>query len=409
MHSTTRTVSLSLGLTIDERLASVVARSWCPAFEAGDYALRPPRLVRVENATIARLPRLGWCGFDDSLRLVPATLRQRYGLTRPIVTLTPQGPVHSLSGEDPGALDASEPTRALLTSRHLTCLDSCLYLGNMHSQFGHDMTEGLARSWALPGFCTGTLSNVTGDGPQLHDRGCPVTVPVLVGHASSTIPRHADILRFLDIPPLRRVDPSSAGHIFRVRELWAPEPGMHLFGRYSETMRRVWQRFAEAATRDRARTARNARRIYLSRENITKRRCTDERDIVTELARHDFTTIYPETLPLPEQIALARECDIMVGIYGSAMHLCQFMRPGSLCIAICHSDFMLPDVAITCQLNGIRCVYIVFYGRGLRFGDFSLAALAGERKWREELGDAIAQYGTTQAPAAERVVSEQAS
>jgi capsular polysaccharide biosynthesis protein len=60
------------------------------------------------------------------------------------------------------------------------------------------------------------------------------------------------------------------------------------------------------------------------------RRCTNEAALV-ELARtkHGFTPVAMETLPWRSQLALLRHAEIVLGLFGSALHGALFCLPGT--------------------------------------------------------------------------------
>ena len=67
-------------------------------------------------------------------------------------------------------------------------------------------------------------------------------------------------------------------------------------------------------------------RLYLSRSRLSPecRLVAGEDQLEEELRRRGWNVVYPETLPLPEQLRLLAEARIIAGCVGSAMHLLMY-------------------------------------------------------------------------------------
>lgn len=85
-------------------------------------------------------------------------------------------------------------------------------------------------------------------------------------------------------------------------------------------------------TYNRVPTAGTARRIFLSRAESgrTARPLLNEDSIERIAVQHGFHIVYPEKLPLLDQIGLFRAARRIVGQYGSALHGSIFSRAGSI-------------------------------------------------------------------------------
>lgn len=75
-------------------------------------------------------------------------------------------------------------------------------------------------------------------------------------------------------------------------------------------------------------------KIYLSRSKMHDDRTFGEAALERIFAKNGYKIIWPETLPLSEQITLARNCRVMAGTAGTALHLALFMKPGGTVIQI---------------------------------------------------------------------------
>lgn len=84
-------------------------------------------------------------------------------------------------------------------------------------------------------------------------------------------------------------------------------------------------------SRIRARSAEHPARIFLSRARATPGRACRNRDEIEQIAdKAGLAIVYPEQMPLADQIALYASADLVVGEYGSAMHTALFSRPGTV-------------------------------------------------------------------------------
>lgn len=72
------------------------------------------------------------------------------------------------------------------------------------------------------------------------------------------------------------------------------------------------------------------------------------------LDRHGFERLDIGSLPVPEQLAAARDAEVISGVHGSAFAHCAFMKPGSRVIE-CFSPLYLNGCSFeTCRVLGHR-------------------------------------------------------
>jgi capsular polysaccharide biosynthesis protein len=60
-------------------------------------------------------------------------------------------------------------------------------------------------------------------------------------------------------------------------------------------------------------------RLYVSRKAAPKRHLINEESLAAVLARYGFTSVCMERLSFAEQVALAAECDVLVGLHGAGL------------------------------------------------------------------------------------------
>jgi capsular polysaccharide biosynthesis protein len=83
------------------------------------------------------------------------------------------------------------------------------------------------------------------------------------------------------------------------------------------------------------RLERSLRRVFIVRNHIfnpaaPKRTCVNEQSLIDmAVTRYGFTPVAIESLSWPQQIALFREAEIVLGLSGSGLHNALFSQPGS--------------------------------------------------------------------------------
>lgn len=204
-----------------------------------------------------------------------------------------------------------------------------LFLGAFYdSHYGHLLTEGVARFWALRLL---TDSRIRILGPDL---------PHVRSWAESTKPTDKRAWRrmFGNSPPRR--DPAwqqllaaagvtpdrviLADHPVRVSELLVPECSM--FNRHSthqlhlETTRCLARKLVPDAAR--GDSGRSLPPVYLSRTRLTgEDKLVDGENAVEEYAESiGLHIVHPQNLSLTEQIELVNKYDMFIGVMGSAFH-----------------------------------------------------------------------------------------
>ncbi|CAN5575180.1 hypothetical protein BH09ACT4_BH09ACT4_01390 [soil metagenome] len=190
-------------------------------------------------------------------------------------------------------------------------------LGSEHGHFGHVMLEGLSRLWALA-----SLKDEL-------DQGMRFLI------YEDSIPDWAhDLLERAGVQRDRIV---FASEVDFVEHLIVAEPAMRTHRWITTGMAEVWQRIGDSVAPG------NSTRVYLTRANMRNRGLANE-DRVAELFREaGFRVVAPETLPVEEQIALARGADVLAGPVGSQMYLAAFQKPGAQTVVFAPANFYLKD------------------------------------------------------------------
>jgi len=108
------------------------------------------------------------------------------------------------------------------------------------------------------------------------------------------------------------------------RNVFVPTPGFDLSAFYTDAYRDMWNYIANNVPESKV-----YEKIYLSRCKMPMDRHTyGEETIQNIFAKNGYQIIYPETLPLVEQIALIKNCKHLAGCAGTALHLALAMKQG---------------------------------------------------------------------------------
>ena len=190
-----------------------------------------------------------------------------------------------------------------------------LYGGHWFSHFGHFFTETVTTLW-----------------PERQDvRG--LVFHLYVDQQGEIVPWQERLVELAGYGglPIRIVDKAP----LNVERLVLPSRSIVLNGWAHQGCLDVWQRIS-AALPD---SGSWPERVFLSRTAYNeaqrrqgrKERSSPERDRDLDAAFEaaGFTVIAPETLPVDDQVRLARAADVIAGQAGTALHLAAFARPGT--------------------------------------------------------------------------------
>jgi capsular polysaccharide biosynthesis protein len=198
------------------------------------------------------------------------------------------------------------------------------FLGSVHPHFGHSLLEGLARTWAW------------GDFAAAHPDGRAII------HEPWTPDFAMALLRLAGVDTDRLLRPE--GPIL-VERLHAPSISAFSHRWIMPEQVRTWRRIGDAVHAGPA----GGRRVYLSRRGIAFRPLESEVEVEAVFSRAGFEIVRPETLPIEEQIRMARKSDVLAGCSGSQMYLAVFQPPGATTLILAPDNFFLPDDALIAE------------------------------------------------------------
>ncbi|MBD5389368.1 glycosyltransferase family 61 protein, partial [bacterium] len=185
-----------------------------------------------------------------------------------------------------------------------------IYFGNVYPQFGHFLLEHMNRAW-------GTL----------RDEYKGAKVVLINNKRHDKIPGYMyDLLTILGVA---RRDIIILDETTRFRRVIIPHQGFNLPIMSSDEFASAFQHM-----RERVKGGGSAEKIYMSRDKLGERRTYGERAVQKIFEKNGFKIIYPETMSIADQIAAVKNCRVLAGCAGTALHLALFMPRGGTVIQL---------------------------------------------------------------------------
>lgn len=190
------------------------------------------------------------------------------------------------------------------------CDADAVFCGSCIGHFGHFLLEGMNRAYPAldKKYRTARFVFVTKDGAPAPRYITPLMAGVGV---------NADQIIFVSSP-------------MRFRRVFVPDQAFNIplwsSVEMGDTYRAISAHYSAAENM--------GDKIYVSRGAMPERRTYGEDQIERIFAKNGFKIIYPETLPLSQQIAIMSHCKTLAGCAGTALHLALFMPRGGHVIQI---------------------------------------------------------------------------
>ena len=203
---------------------------------------------------------------------------------------------------DPPVLPEEQRGGSWLTGR-------TLFLGQFMNRYGPFITESLSRYWLKE------------SGPFDHLVGYP---SVEDGGEFQVQDFHRYLAGLLGVPIDRMLNLKGQlvfDQIVVPEQLWTSNVGVNAH------MREVYGRIRERHTGDKP-----TGRLFLSR--APSERLGNTQAVEEIFVGFGFRVIYPEQLPIAEQLSLYSNCEVLASLSGGGMHNCLFARPGLMTIEV---------------------------------------------------------------------------
>ena len=205
--------------------------------------------------------------------------------------------------------------------------------------FGHVVTEQLSRLWAVP-----AARELAPDLKALLDRrnrksgvaSYELEVFGAAGFCESDIVLHHRPVR--------------VERLIAASPMWALPTHVH------PDIADLWQTIGERIAA-RAPEATHAARIFLSRRQA-RRGCRNLDEVEALFAAYGFEILYPEDLPLPAQIKMFRQAEVIAGFAGSGMFNMQFCPTPRHVIVLAPTSYPSRNEYMICAAAGHRLDYV---------------------------------------------------
>lgn len=210
-----------------------------------------------------------------------------------------------------------------------------VFVGNVFPQFGHFLLEHMNRAYALL------------------DKKYKNAKVVLVNNKDvNPVPNY--MFELIELLGVKRENIIILNETTRFRNVFVPDQSFNIPVYSSKEFGKTFDKIAENVA-----DTKKYEKIYVSRNALKSRRTFGEGVVQNIFKKNGFHIIYPETLPLREQISLVKNCRVLAGCAGTALHLALFMKKGGTVIQIkrnrlpkCNADIqnLIND---TKKLNGV--------------------------------------------------------
>ena len=212
-----------------------------------------------------------------------------------------------------------------------------VFVGNVYNQFGHFLLEHMNRAYAF-----------------LDKRYQNMKYVLINNKSVDPVPEYMFLL--LELLGIRHENIIILENTTRFRNVYVPEQGFNLPVYSSKEFGETFDKIAK--------NVKNPKiiydKIYVSRTKLKSRKTYGEEKIQKIFERNGFHVIYPETLPLTKQIALVKNCKMLAGCAGTALHLALFMKPGGTVIQIKRNKLNKDNAAAQYLINETKKLNSVF-------------------------------------------------
>lgn len=213
--------------------------------------------------------------------------------------------------------------------------EDAVFIGNVFPQFGHFLLEHMNRAWAL-----------------LDKKYRAMKVVLINNKDIDPVPNY--MFELLELLGVKRENILILNETTRFKNVYVPTQGFNIPLYSSVAFGKTYDRIA-----DKVPDTEVFDKIYVSRTALKSRRTFGEGVIQKIFEKNGFKIIYPETIPLREQISLIKNAHVLAGCAGTALHLALFMKKGGTVIQIkrnrlpkCNADIQ-NLINNTKQLNGV--------------------------------------------------------
>ncbi len=212
-----------------------------------------------------------------------------------------------------------------------------VFVGNVNQYFGHFLLEHMNRIYALMDKKYQNKHIVL-----INDKNLPV------------VPDY--IFKLLEFFGVRRSNIIILNSTTRFKSVCVPSQSfnsrLYTSDSFAKTYDRIAANIPDTQVYD---------KIYLSRAMLDdKHKTLGEEKVQKIFEKNGFKIIYPEKLPLKTQISLIKNCSVLAGCAGTALHLALFMKPGGTVISIKRNRKAACNAMIQNNVNNTKQLHGVF-------------------------------------------------
>ena len=211
-----------------------------------------------------------------------------------------------------------------------------VFVGNVFPQFGHFLLEHMNRAYVAL------------------DKKYKRAKFVLVNNKDvSPVPNY--MFELLELLGVKRENILVLNETTQFRRVYVPDQGFNIPVYSSDAFGKMYDAIAKNVKPLREKYE----KIYVSRTAMQTRRTYGEGVVQKIFEKNGYKIIWPEKLPLSQQIALVKNARVLAGCAGTALHLALFMKSGGVVVQIkrnrqakCNADIqnLIND---TKGLNGV--------------------------------------------------------
>lgn len=189
--------------------------------------------------------------------------------------------------------------------------EDVVFIGNVYPQFGHFLLEHMNRAYAL-----------------LYKQYQNMKVVLINNEDVNPVPKY--MFKLLELLGVKHSDIIILNETTRFRNVYIPVQGYNIPVYSSNEFGKTFDAIANSIPDSKEMYT----KIYMSRDALNSRRTYNEKIIQSIFESNGFHVVYPETLSLEEQVSLVRNCKVLAGCAGTALHWALVMKPGGTVIQI---------------------------------------------------------------------------
>ena len=187
-----------------------------------------------------------------------------------------------------------------------------VFLGNAYPHFGHFIIEHLNRAWGITKIDnSGNTKYIFVDNKNIGAKSWLYDFTDMLGISRDDVLILNKSIRFKNVfIPTQSLNNSG--------NMWAPEfkDGFDIM-RENVVTEHIYER------------------VYVSRAKLSDSMRTYNEEVIQKIfEKNGFHIIYPETMPLAQQVAIIGNCKVLAGCAGTALHLGVFMKNGGRIIQL---------------------------------------------------------------------------